>query len=122
MPDKYKNMYFLNSFEHTIRGIYWKQKFSHYDVIFMQDPNQAAAGATPYLRMLGTVAGGYFMAKSALTASRLLEEGSGDKEFLEAKIVTARFYAENLLPQAAADAAVVMTGADSTLALADEDF
>ena len=64
----------------------------------MQDPNQAAAGATPYLRMLGTVAGGYFLAKSALAASRLLEEGSEDKEFLEAKIATARFYAEQLLP------------------------
>ncbi len=64
----------------------------------MQDPNQAAAGATPYLNMLGTVAGGYFLAKSALAASRLLEKGDADKEFLEAKIATARFYAEQLLP------------------------
>jgi hypothetical protein len=37
-------------------------------------------------------------------------------------VKTARFYAENLLPSAAAEAAAVMTGADSTLAFAAEDF
>ena len=51
-----------------------------------------------------------------------LDAGSDDARFLAAKIKTARFYAENLLPQAAAEAVVVMTGAESTLALADEDF
>ena len=60
--------------------------------------------------------------REALAAQARLEAGSGDARFLAAKMKTARFYAENLLPQAAAEAAVVMTGADSTLALADEDF
>jgi alkylation response protein AidB-like acyl-CoA dehydrogenase len=83
----------------------------------MQDPNQAAAGATPYLRMLGTVAGGFFLAKSALAASKLLEEGSDDKEFLEAKIVTARFYAEQLLPLGTALLGPVTAGKETLFAI-----
>ncbi len=83
----------------------------------MQDPNQAAAGATPYLRMLGTVAGAYFLAKSALAASKLLEEGSPDKEFLEAKIDTARFYAEQLLPLGTALLGPVTAGKETLFAI-----
>jgi alkylation response protein AidB-like acyl-CoA dehydrogenase len=83
----------------------------------MQDPNQAAAGATPYLNMLGTVAGGYFLAKSALAASRLLEEGSPDKEFLEAKIATAQFYAEQLLPLGTALLGPITAGKETLFAI-----
>jgi alkylation response protein AidB-like acyl-CoA dehydrogenase len=83
----------------------------------MQDPNQAAAGATPYLHMLGTVAGGYFLAKSALAASQLLEEGSADKEFLEAKIATARFYAEQLLPLGTALLGPITAGKENLFAI-----
>lgn len=88
----------------------------------MQDPNQAAAGATPYLRMLGTVAGGFFLAKSALAASRLLEEGSADKEFLEAKIVTARFYAEQLLPLGTALLGPITAGKETMFAINPEQM
>ncbi len=86
------------------------------------DPSRAAAVATPYLNLFGTVAGGWLLGRGALAARARLDTGNDDPRFLAAKIKTARFYAENLLPQAAAEAAVVMTGADSTLALADEDF
>ena len=83
----------------------------------MQDPNQAAAGATPYLNMLGTVAGGFFLSKSALEASRLLEEGASDKEFLEAKIATARFYAEQLLPLGTALLGPITAGKENLFAI-----
>jgi 3-(methylthio)propanoyl-CoA dehydrogenase len=75
------------------------------------NPNDALAGATPYLRMLGLVTGGWFLARSALAAQRLLDEGSGDKERLQEKIATARFYAEQLLPQAAGLDGAVTAGA-----------
>ena len=64
-----------------------------------EDPNDLLAGATPYLRLFGTVAGGYYLAREAVAARRLMG-ADGDGAFLAAKIATARFYCEQLLPQA----------------------
>jgi 3-(methylsulfanyl)propanoyl-CoA dehydrogenase len=74
------------------------------------DPSNSLAGATPYLRMCGIVAGGWLMARSARAAARALDEGRGDAEFMRQKVVTARFYAEQLLPQAAGLAPAVTAG------------
>jgi 3-(methylthio)propanoyl-CoA dehydrogenase len=77
------------------------------------EPNDALAGATPYLRMSGLVVGGWLMARSALAASRLLPNvGGSDAAFLREKIGTARFYAGQLLPQAAGLLPAVTAGAD----------
>jgi hypothetical protein len=88
----------------------------------MQDPNQALAGATPYLRMFGSTLGAFYLAKEALAASALLDEGSDDKEFLEAKIVTARFYAEQLLPRDTALIGAITAGSELLTALTPEQF
>lgn len=88
----------------------------------MQDPDDAMAGATPYLRMLGSTIGAYLLAKEALAASRLLDEGSENKEFLEAKIVTARYYAEQLLPSEAALLGPVTSGKELMFALEPDQF
>jgi alkylation response protein AidB-like acyl-CoA dehydrogenase len=74
------------------------------------DPNNAFAGATPYLRMCGIVTGGWLLAQSAQAAQRLLDAGEGDADFLTQKLVTAKFYAEQLLPQAAGLAPAVTAG------------
>ncbi len=89
-----------------------------------QEPTQAAAGASPYLRLLGTVAGGLLLAKGAAAAARRLGDGGNgfDPAFLEAKRVTAQFYADNLLPQTAGLAAQIREGAGSTLALDAAQF
>ena len=59
----------------------------------------AAAAATPYLALLGTVAGGWLLARSAAIAdARAAEDGD---PFYRAKVDTARFYAECVLPRAA---------------------
>ena len=76
------------------------------------EPNDALAGATPYLRMSGLVIGGWLMARSALAASRLLPGASdSDAVFLREKIGTARFYTGQLLPQAAGLLPAVTAGA-----------
>lgn len=64
------------------------------------DPRDALAGATPYLRMFSLVAAGWLMAKQALAAARHLDEGATgvDAEYFEAKLTTARFFCEQLLP------------------------
>src|ERR671911_388144 len=83
----------------------------------LADPNIALAGATPYVRMCGMVTGGWLLARSALAANRALANGNGDDDgFLRQKIVTARFYAEQLLPQAAGLAPAVQAGPADLLA------
>jgi alkylation response protein AidB-like acyl-CoA dehydrogenase len=81
------------------------------------DPNNSLAGATPYLRMFGIVTGGWLLARAAAAAQRALDEG-GDSDFLRQKLVTARFYAEQVLPQAAGLVPSVTAGPSDLLAAA----
>ena len=62
----------------------------------------ALAGSVPFLRLAGTALGGWLLARGALAAQARLAARDGDPAFLEAKIVTARFYAEVILPPALA--------------------
>ncbi|MGQ3029339.1 MAG: acyl-CoA dehydrogenase, partial [Ferrovibrionaceae bacterium] len=64
------------------------------------EPEAALAGATPYLRMFATTVGGYLLALSAIAAQKLIAGGE-DRPFLRNKLVTARFYATQVLPQVA---------------------
>ncbi len=79
------------------------------------------AGATPFLHLTGTVVGGWLMAKAALAAHKKASNG-GDRPFLEAKIVTARFYAEHVLPRVHALLPEITQGSGSVLALAEDQF
>ncbi len=65
--------------------------------------------AVPYLHLAVTVSGGWMMGKAALAAQGHLAAGSDDP-FYRQKIATARFYAEQVLPQAAAYAETVLAG------------
>ncbi len=78
------------------------------------------AGATPYLRMFGTTVGGWLLAKSALRAQELLSEEPENVSFLEAKVETALFFAQQLLPQVTGLLPSVISGADSLFAIGSE--
>jgi hypothetical protein len=82
----------------------------------------AHAGAVPYLELWGLVAGGWQMGRAALIAAKHLREGTGDARFLTAKIHTARYYADCLMPQAAGLVRAITEGGDSVLAIAAEQF
>jgi alkylation response protein AidB-like acyl-CoA dehydrogenase len=86
------------------------------------DPRDAAAGAVPFMRLWGTVAGGWLLARGALAAAAELQSGGGDESFLKAKIVTARFYGEQILPRAASLAAAAMAGAATVMEMAEDAF
>ena len=77
-----------------------------------EDPNDKLTGATPYLEMFGTVAGGYYLSRLALAASA----ENGDPWF-EAKIDTAAFYAQHILPPAAGLRSSVTAGAAGLFAV-----
>src|SRR5262249_39672998 len=82
----------------------------------------AGAGAVPYLKLWGTVAGGWQMARAAHIAKLHLDDGATDFDFYRAKIGTARFYAEHILPLAQSYKAAIVNGSTSVLALEEVQF
>jgi hypothetical protein len=86
-----------------------------------KDPELAGSTAFNYLMLIGTVIGGWQLARGALVALEQLASG-GDKAFLEAQVVMARFYAEHILPRCAAYGATIRAGSGSIMALSAEHF
>jgi len=86
------------------------------------DSDLASASATPYLALLGTVAGGWQMARQALAAQAGLKNGAGNRAFFEAKLATARFFMDHEMPKAAALAAIVTDGAAAVAEAPDSLF
>ena len=72
------------------------------ETVVEYDPRTAAAIATPFLKMFGIVLGAYLLSKQARVASESLAISSVDEKFMSAKIATARFFVEELLPEALA--------------------
>ena len=89
---------------------------------FMKDPRLPAAGAVPYLMCAGYVLGGWQMARAAIIAQRKLAGGEGDVDFYQAKLGTARFYAEHILPKARTLSYEITHGAESVFALSEAQF
>ncbi len=87
-----------------------------------EDAVIAASSAASYLRLLGSVLGGYYLIKSAVLAQQDLGVAQGDPDYLHAKLITARFYAEHVLPQCAALTITVVEGAGMILAMPEDAF
>jgi alkylation response protein AidB-like acyl-CoA dehydrogenase len=89
---------------------------SHYG----KDPRGVSAGAVPLLELFGVVAGGWQLLRSALVARDRLAappaQGGAPPAFYRAKIDTARFYADHVLPQASALAHAITEGSAGVLA------
>ena len=87
------------------------------------DVRAVFAGSVPYLKLAGIVLGGWQLARAALAARAQLDAGSnGDAAFLQAKISTARFFADHILSQASALRHAIVSGAEGALALDDAQF
>ncbi len=84
-------------------------------------PNAVFAGSVPYLMLTGTLVAGWQMARALMAAEERLAEGT-DAEFMRAKIVTARFYADHILNKAASLRDSIVEGADAVTDLALESF
>ncbi|WOK37142.1 acyl-CoA dehydrogenase C-terminal domain-containing protein [Sphingomonas sp. C3-2] len=88
----------------------------------MANPNNAGAAAVPYMHILGIVSVGLMWLRMAKAASAALAGDPADKGYYEAKLVTARFYGERMLPDAGALRRKIEGGADSLMALPVEAF
>ncbi len=94
---------------------------------FMQNalakPDNAGAGATDYMHLLGLVSLGYMWAKMAKVAQDKLKNGAnGATERMNTKLATAKFFMERSLPETAAHLARITSGADATMALSADQF
>jgi len=87
-------------------------------IVGAKDPRVQFAGAVPFLKLMGIVAGGWQMARAALAAA----QGTGDDSFDKAKITTARFYADHVLVQAPGLRNTVVSGAAGVMALSEDQF
>ena len=84
-------------------------------------PNAVFAGSVPYLMLAGNLMAGWQMARALLVAQEQIAKGK-DLAFMQAKIITARFYADHLLSKAPGMRDSIVEGADCVTALAIESF
>lgn len=86
------------------------------------NPNAVFAGSVPYLMLAGNLMAGWQLARALLVAESQLKTGEGDTAFLQAKVTTARFYADHILSRVPGVRDAIVEGAESVTALALESF
>jgi alkylation response protein AidB-like acyl-CoA dehydrogenase len=95
-------------------------------VFFMENaaktPNAALAGSYDFMHLAGHVCLGLMWARMAKAAYAALDAGAGDRDFLEAKVATGRYYMARHLPATAMHLARIRTGAEPVMALAADAF
>ncbi len=84
-------------------------------------PNAVFAGSVPYLMLAGNLMAGWQLARSLLVAQEQLAKGV-EKSFMQAKVTTARFYADHLLTKAPGMRDAIVEGSESVTALALDAF
>jgi hypothetical protein len=84
-------------------------------------PNAVFAGSVPYLMLAGNLMAGWQLGRAMLVAQEAVAAGT-DVAFMQAKITTARFYADHLLSKIPGMRDSIVEGADSVTALALESF
>ena len=100
----------------------WDDLTQRIGMAALQDKDEAGAASVDFLMYSGYVVLAYFWAKAAVAAQRQLEEGTGDVNFLQAKLFTARFYMERLLPRTQSLASTMLSGADNLMDLDEAHF
>lgn len=88
----------------------------------MENPDAAGAAAVDYLMYSGYVTLAYFWARMAVLARQKIEAGDGDTSFYEAKVMTARFYFERILPRTRAHKKSMLSGPDNLMTMPEAMF
>jgi alkylation response protein AidB-like acyl-CoA dehydrogenase len=84
-------------------------------------PNAVFAGSVPYLMLAGNLMAGWQLARALLVAEKAVAAGT-DVPFMQAKVTTARFYADHILSQAPGVRDAIVEGADSVIDMALDAF
>jgi acyl-CoA dehydrogenase len=88
----------------------------------MAKPDNAGAGATEYMHLMGLVALGYMWAKMAKAALARKADGNGVAARMDAKLVTGRFFMQRMMPETGALARRIKAGSEAIMALPAEMF
>ncbi|MEO7178938.1 MAG: acyl-CoA dehydrogenase C-terminal domain-containing protein, partial [Allosphingosinicella sp.] len=88
----------------------------------LANPNHAGAAAYPYMTLTGIVCLGLMWLRMVKASSAALANGGGDKAFHEAKLVTARFFAQRMMPETESLRRQIEAGSDTLMALPAEAF
>ena len=88
----------------------------------MKNREEVGAASVDYLMYSGYVTLAYFWAQMAEIAQKKLAEGTSEQAFYQAKLDTARFYFQRLLPRTKTHAATMLAGADTLLAMDESAF
>jgi alkylation response protein AidB-like acyl-CoA dehydrogenase len=88
----------------------------------MANPDNAGAGSTPYMHLMGIVSLGLMWLRMASAAQAALNAGNDDRTFMQAKLITARFFAERIMPDTAALRRKLESGAEAMMAMPVEGF
>ena len=88
----------------------------------LRDAEEAGAAASDYLRLFGLVGLGFMWVRSAQVAHRKLPTANGDARFYEAKLHTAQFFIDRLLPQAGALYLAIKSGKGAMMAMDESMF
>lgn len=88
----------------------------------MQNPDEAGAAAVDYMMYSGYVTLAYFWARMAVLARHKVAEADGDVSFYEAKLLTARFYFERLLPRTLGHKDMMLSGAENLMDMPEALF
>jgi alkylation response protein AidB-like acyl-CoA dehydrogenase len=88
----------------------------------LANPNHAGAAAYPYMTLTGIVGLGLMWLRMAKASKAALANGGGDRSFHEAKLVTARFFAERVMPETGSLTRQIEAGSDTLMALPAEAF
>ncbi len=89
---------------------------------FKSDIKAVFSGSVPYLKLAGVVFGGWQLARAAQIAQQKLQAGGGDASFNQAKLATARFFADHVLSAATGLRSSIVDGSAGVLALSNEQF
>jgi hypothetical protein len=100
----------------------WVKLTQELGVAAMKDREEVGAAASDYLQFSGYVCLGWCWLAAAGVASKRLAEGTGDADFYNSKLVTARFFFDRLLPRVDAHAAAARAGASGLMQLPAEHF
>lgn len=88
----------------------------------MSNADEAGGAAVDYLMYSGYITLAYFWARMAAVAKQKIAEGNGDASFYDAKVMTAQFYYQRLLPRTESLKTTMLSGSDNLMAMPEELF